>query len=309
MTRAKPIFPGQLWFITVRCQQRRFRLRPRRWLRHLLEYLLAVGAERFGVRLVAMYVASNHYHLVLEDLDGRLPDFTQWFNSLVARFVNVKQAESDSVWTPAGPDCALLADPDAVEAKIVYALANPVKDGLVAHGREWLGLRTRPQDFWQPPRVVSRPAAFFREGGPLPDKATLRWHVPSSHAGMSPTEFGQRIAAQLGDAEAKYRAQLASAGRKPIGARRAAAVDYDARPQTDEPHGPGTVPSEVIARDPTARRSLVQRVDHFRDAYVAAQSEWRAGNRLVLWPSGTWQMHRHHGVLLHPPPAIAVGPN
>jgi putative transposase len=292
----------------VRCNQRRFRLRPRRWLLHLLQYLLAVGSERFGVLVVAIYVASNHYHVVVEDPDGRLPDFTQWFNSLVARFVNAKQGESDAVWSSAGPHCQILPDAGGVETAIVYALSNPVKDGLVAHGRDWPGLRTCPQDWSRRPTVLERPGFFFRETGQLPDRATLRWHVPRTHRHMSPSEFGHHIAALLGKSEAEHRSLHEAAGRTPAGAHRAIAADYDGRARSHESRGPGTGPSEVIAREPAAHRAAVRRLQGFREAYVGARDQWLGGNRCIVWPSGTWQMHRRHGVRRHPPPPIPAGP-
>ncbi|MFT7623904.1 MAG: putative transposase, partial [Myxococcota bacterium] len=200
MTVARPIYPGALWFVTCRCHQRNFRLLPGPEVNQLFRYLLAVGAERFGILPVAMYVASTHYHLVLEDPDAEMPAFLQWMNSLVARFLNARDAECDALWSTR-PHCALLPDPDAVVAKIGYALANPVKDGLVPHGRLWPGVRTRPNDFWRPAEQVERPRSFFRPTGKLPDSALLRWHVPSSHADLSPKEFGQVVAAEVGAVE------------------------------------------------------------------------------------------------------------
>ncbi|MFT7625059.1 MAG: putative transposase [Myxococcota bacterium] len=305
VTRARPIEPSDLWFVTARCHHRRFRLRPRAWLLQLLEYLLAVGALRFGILPVAIYVASNHYHLVVEDPEGRLPDFTQWFNSLVARFVNAKQGESDAVWSAAGPHCALLVDAGGVEAAIVYSLSNPVKDGLVEHGRDWPGLRTCPQDWWRRPKTVRRPTDFFRQNGPLPAEATLRWHVPSTHRQLSPMEFGQYIAARLGRSEAEHRASHKAAGRTPAGAHRVVSVDYEDRAGSVESRA--TRPSEVIAGDPARYRAAVDRLDGFREAYDNARLEWLAGNRSLIWPSGTWQMHRRHRVRRHPPPPAPAG--
>ncbi|MFT7623907.1 MAG: putative transposase [Myxococcota bacterium] len=308
VSRARPIEPDGLWFVTARCHRRLFRLVPRRWLVQLLEYLLAVATLRFGVLPVAIYVASNHYHLVLADPDGRLPDFTQWFNSLLARFVNVVQGESDAVWSRAGPHCAPLPDAGGVESAIVYSLSNPVKDGLVAHGRDWPGLRTCPQDWWRRPRVIERPRRFFSDKGALPDRATLRWHVPRTHGEMSPSEFGHRIAARLGEVEAAHRARHEAAGRTPAGALAVISGDYEQRTRSPEPRGPGTGPSEVIAGDPATHRAALRRLEGFREAYVGARSQWLGGNRSVVWPCGTWQMYRRHNVRRHPPPPGPAGP-
>ncbi len=54
MTRPRQVLPDQFVFVTRRCLERRFFLRPDEAVVQTIEYLLAVGLQAFGVRLVAL---------------------------------------------------------------------------------------------------------------------------------------------------------------------------------------------------------------------------------------------------------------
>ena len=62
MTAPRPVFPGQFLFITRRCTQREFLLRPDDETNNAFTYLLAEAAQRFGVELILPQMMSNHYH-------------------------------------------------------------------------------------------------------------------------------------------------------------------------------------------------------------------------------------------------------
>ncbi len=47
MSRPRQVFPGTIYLVTRRCLERRLFLRPDKRLVELLEYLLAVGSERY----------------------------------------------------------------------------------------------------------------------------------------------------------------------------------------------------------------------------------------------------------------------
>jgi REP element-mobilizing transposase RayT len=120
-------------------------LRPSRLTNEVVLYVLAVAAQRFGVLVHACCVLSNHVHLVVTDAEGRLPEFMQYLDSLVARALNAALGRFEAFWSADGSYSAVepLAPGDIV-AKVAYALANPVAAGLVARGSEWPGLRTSP---------------------------------------------------------------------------------------------------------------------------------------------------------------------
>lgn len=78
---------GSFLFICRRTEGRAFRMaRPE--VMAAFAVLLADAARRTGVRLVAVAVLPNHYHAVVWDVDGRLPEFLRDLHAQVARFAN-----------------------------------------------------------------------------------------------------------------------------------------------------------------------------------------------------------------------------
>lgn len=88
MTAPRQILAGTTYLVTRRCAQRQFLLRPSPITNGVFLYVLAVAARRFGVRVHAFCVLSNHFHLVVTDIEARLPAFEQYLDSLVARALN-----------------------------------------------------------------------------------------------------------------------------------------------------------------------------------------------------------------------------
>jgi hypothetical protein len=97
-TRPRRILPGTTSLVTRRCSERRFFLRPSRATNEILLYVLAVKVKRHGILLHALCALSNHLHLVLTDVEGRLPDFMRDVDSLVARAVNASLGRFEGFW-------------------------------------------------------------------------------------------------------------------------------------------------------------------------------------------------------------------
>src|SRR5512137_232339 len=88
MTVPRQVLPGTVYLVTRRCLQRAFLLRPSRLTNATVGYLLAVAAERYGIRLNAFCVLSNPILLELTPPMAKLPDFYQYMDSLIARAIN-----------------------------------------------------------------------------------------------------------------------------------------------------------------------------------------------------------------------------
>ena len=171
--------------VTRRCVQRLFLLRPCETTTAIFRYVLAVAAKRYRVAVHAFCVLSNHYHLVLTDTDGRLPDFMRDLGSLVARATNCAIGRWDKFWEGNSYSAVELATPAAVHEKLVYLLANPVAAGLVRHARDWPGDWSHPSRIGAPAVTIARPVVraggkdakdFFDEQGQI--EAHVRAGVP-----------------------------------------------------------------------------------------------------------------------------------
>ena len=60
-------------------------LAPRGIVPKVFSYCVALAAERHGIEVHAMTVMSNHWHAVVTDPYGRIPEFSRVVHSLSAR--------------------------------------------------------------------------------------------------------------------------------------------------------------------------------------------------------------------------------
>jgi REP element-mobilizing transposase RayT len=293
MTAPRQVLAGTTYLVTRRCAQREFLLRPSPVVNGLFQYLLAVVATRYNVLVHGFCVLSNHVHLLVTDVEARLPDFQRDLNALMARAMNVALGRSEGFWSSAGSYSAvtLLASRDILE-KAVYVLANPVEAGLVRTGREWPGSWSAPEHIGAERFILDRPKGFFRENGPLPATAELRLTAPPGFE--SREAFREELVAALAAREQEIQAARAAEGRGFLGTRRILAQSPTARPVKKEEHG-GLNP-RVAGRDKWKRIEALHRLLAFRDAYRVALAKWRTRAVDALFPQGTYLMRVLHGV-------------
>lgn len=301
MTAPQRVVPGQTYLITRTCSERRHLLRPDRPVTDTLEHLLAVGEERFGMKLHAACGMSNHYHLVVTDTRGCLPDFVQWLNAMSARSLNVYRRRSENFWSSGRTSKVVLADREATLDAIVYVMTNPVAAGCVAHGRDWPGLRSNPQDFVRPAKATRRPTFFFRPDGEIPLTANLHYTVPAEFGHMDPKQFTAMLSERVAATEAHHRQEAREQGRSFAGPRAIRRQPHNAAPATER---------KLRTLNPTVKASTKERriealsvIATFRVHYKRALDAFQDGMRDVLFPEGTWQMVQLHQVRCHSPPA------
>lgn len=88
------------YLVTRRCIGRRFLLRPDDALNNAFIYCLARAVDKYGMEVHGFCVMSNHYHLVLTDPQGLLPDFMAWLNRQLAMCVKRLRGLDEVVWEP-----------------------------------------------------------------------------------------------------------------------------------------------------------------------------------------------------------------
>ncbi len=286
MTAPRQVLPGTTYLLTRRCTQRQFLLRPGRVVNETFLYVLALAARRYGVRIHAFCVLSNHYHLVLTDPHARLPAFGQFLDAIVARALNASLGRWESFWAPNSYSAVTLATPEDVLAKAAYTLANPVAAGLDRSGKSWPGL-------WSGPDAVGatiearRPAHFFDPKGYLPESVSLELTAPP---GFESTEaFRGGLSAALAERETAERQ-----GKHFLGATRVMTQKRTARPAPGEPRrqlGP-----RLAARDKWKRVEVLGRLKEFLSAYREAWEARKTGALAVLFPAGTYLLRVQHRV-------------
>jgi REP element-mobilizing transposase RayT len=132
--------PGQLYLVTTRCHQARFFLRPDRELNDAVLEWLARAQQRFPrLRILAVCVMSNHLHLVVRDEEGELADWASYFLGNLACAVNRIRKRSGTCFERRYSAEPILDD-EALQGRLVYVVANPVKAGLCERWSDWPGV-------------------------------------------------------------------------------------------------------------------------------------------------------------------------
>ena len=291
----RPVIAGTTYLVTRRCSQRQFLLRPCELVNQIFLYCLAEAARRAEVAVHAFCVLSNHYHLVVTDLHGRLPEFERYLDEFVAKCINVTLKRWESVWSSGTYSAVRLEDSQAVLEKILYTLTNPVAAGLVSHGYHWPGLRSPTTG--AATLEVKRPCVFFRADGPTPESATLRLTPPPCFDGDE-ARWGTWLAQAVEEREAELRRQAEADARPFLGRRNVLAQSPYTTPSTHEDRR-GLRP-QVACRDKWRRIEVLQRLKQFLAAYREAWLRFRAGVRDTLFPAGTYALRVHHGVACAP---------
>lgn len=283
--------------LTRRVHGRALRLRPSRRTNQIVLYIFAVMAQRTNIQPHALCVLGNHWHPVVTDPEGRVPEFTRECHNLIARHINTVYGDEDSLWSGGQTNHRVCADRDAIIDRMAYSLSNPVKHGLVREGRSWPGVRLS----WpQRPLVIRRPLGFFSKDSGWPDEVTLEFVRPPGFDDLSDDELAARIAAETEAKEEKARQDMAVRQRRFQGRRSVRRQSRHARPKSESGRGKR---SSLFATDDVAlRRELERGLAAWDDSYAACLERWRAGDRDVVFPYGTYRMRVVHAARCAGPP-------
>ena len=302
MTKARPVIPGSMVMLTRRIRQRCFLLRPSANVNQLILYVTAVAAKKWKMKLHALTYLSNHSHTCATDPHGNVIRYQADCHQFIARALNTKYDEEDSIWSTSQPsrlDCE--TPPDLVH-EIAYTLANPVKAGLVRQGKDWPGVRLA----WPcEPSVVKRPSYFFADEVIWPKEITLEFFRPPGYEEFSEKEVAAIIERESVELEDKARAENDDKGWSFLGVERILKQPRHSRPKTTRKRSKkgrkSNISPKVACRDPEKRVARLLAHVRFVADYAVALTRWRSGHRDVLFPYGTYRMCVLHGAATGPP--------
>lgn len=290
MTLPRQVLPNATYLVTRRCIGRRFLLRPDSRVNNIFVYCLALAVEKYGIQLHAACAMSNHYHLIVTDPRGVLPDFTAWLNRQLAMCVKRLREWDEVVWEPNVPVSAVeLKGSAEVLDKVAYALLNPVSAELVRDPESWPGFLTTVTMLRGRAFRAERPPVWFKRQAH--SSATLKLTTPPCFADVD--LYLEALEALVTKRAAQIRDRMRRQRRQCLGRRGVRRTSVLGRPSTKK---------ERFGRNPsfsalTRRRWLaaLQQLRGFRQAYRAAYDAWRAGKRDVEFPPGTWWLARRAG--------------
>jgi REP element-mobilizing transposase RayT len=294
----RQVSPGTTYLLTRRCIQRQFFLRPSPQVNQIFRFCLAHAAQRFRIRIHNFCVLGNRFHVVATDDRGTLPQFMHWLDEYVAKCCNLHLGRWETFWAPGSYSAVRLLDVDDIVGRMVYVYTNPVDAGLVATAREWPGARSLPEDLAAPAQEIKRPQGFFREKGPVPERARLHISVPDAleEATNNPVQLLERA---VHDREQEIQRRFRTEGRRFLGRRRVLAQSPFGRPKSLAPRR--NLSPRVAARDKWRRIETLRRLKQFLDDYRRARHRYQEGDRSVLFPWGTYWMRVRLGVMCSGP--------
>ncbi len=299
MTLPREILPGSTYLITRRCTQRQFLLSPSEEVNQIFLYCLASAAERTSVQVHVFCVMSNHWHAVVTDVEGKLPDFMAWVHKYVAKTMNAKLGRWENFWSSNPYSAVRLESPEDILDKIVYVLTNPVAAGLVACGSQWPGLLSKTTDIGGRPLTVDRPKVHFRPDGPMPGRISITLKPPPPVVSMSLRKFVAEIQCRVKEMEDMIQAKFRKTRRRFLGPKACLKQRRADRPATQEPRR--EISPKIAAQDKALRTAALQRLRAFVTAYRAAFLKWKKGVRNVLFPAGTFWLRVHAAVRCRSP--------
>ncbi len=321
MSSPRNIYPDTTLYVTCRAVHRSFRLVPTKRVRRILEYVFAVVSDKYrrtwGMEFYEFEFLSNHYHLVVYDRFGKITDFLQELNALVARELNALRGTSGSVFAR-DPGIQTVLGEQRVLAHAVYTLANAVAAGIVTKTRHWKGLNSFRMEYGRE-YVIKKPKlgmwsekqrhksrqgsrrsgrAKFASRSKMPDTAILKLDRPRLMPELSDAELRAKVRADLEVREAEL--HVKRAGKPVLGMKAAEKVHWSTVPRQGE---------ELFTRRPTfstqtaeQRRRMKQLRREFLQEYREALDRWNAGQRDVVFPAGTVRMRLRHKVPTEPIP-------
>ena len=309
MTQPRLIVPGATHLVTRRTVRRYHLLAPDEQTRQIFVYCLAIAAQRTGVLVHVVTLMSTHPHIVVTDVEGRLPEFLHHLNRNTALAMKVLRKWDGAVWDHEAASVVELRTPEAVVERSAYAIVNPVEAGLVPSAKDWPGLTTRPSDIGTAVWRVARPTQYFSaDDDKWPPTAELRLTIPEAarQLGVSDDEFRALVAEEVAAQEKAARERVKERGWAFLGADRCRRLSPFGRAQSHEPIR-GRNPTFAVGRgNRDAFLEAVRRLRAFRRAYRQRLEAWRAGERSAPFPEGTWLMRHRHGAAIDLPVATAA---
>ncbi|MBN2528670.1 MAG: transposase [Deltaproteobacteria bacterium] len=132
-------------FITNRTQHEMFFLLPTPKINSLILFWLTRAKQKKGqhIELFSFVFMANHYHMLLRDPMGELPEFIGYFQGNLAKAVNKEIGRRGTFWSREYDD-VIVDGEEAFINRFQYIAANPVVAGLVETPADWGGVSSVP---------------------------------------------------------------------------------------------------------------------------------------------------------------------
>ena len=138
--------PGVPLSCVRRTVDRQFLLRPDEINRNIIGASIGRAQQKFPVEIFCFEHNVNHLHPVIAPIEGQednVSRFFQNFGSNTARAINKRWQREGALWA-GRVRCEPVLDDESLEQQLIYAVTNPVKDGLVDRVSHYPGFSVYP---------------------------------------------------------------------------------------------------------------------------------------------------------------------
>ncbi len=293
-TSAQPAFIGDMIHISRRTNERKFFLKITKKNIQILEYCLASSASKHKIIIHNYCFMTNHYHLLITDLEGRYPAFLADLNRNIAKCLNVSYDHLDSIWDSRGPTVVRLSDNPANVSRVMeYIYLNPCKAKLVKHQRHYPGVKSVPDDLKGRSRKIKRPQVYFAKDGKLPKSVRLKVQMPTNVLKvMDKKSYIAHMKERVRAGENKVIAEVGENGF--MGKSKLRNIHHLDSPRTRPSFG--KLNPKVSGATGEDRVRQKTKYKHFCASYEESFHRWQRGERDVEFPYGTYQMQHIHKV-------------
>lgn len=250
---------------------------------------------------------SNHYHLVLTDTEGELPDFMRDLNSLVSKALNAIRGIRGENYERRGYNAVVVGDGGRLLRHCAYTEANPCAANLVELAKHWTGVSSvsmnygdtktiqRPDDgLWKPSkdskaRRADSNRAMHCGRIKCPLEASVQLHRPPCLNGLGAEKTRSEVQRMVKGLEDDAKKQRSRTGQAVLGMEVVCGFGYLSSATGKEQFFDKE--PEVSGNDAGVRAVLKRNLDEFVALYRLALTEFRERGRAVF-PEGTWWMRR-----------------
>jgi len=249
---------------------------------------------------------SSHDHETITDVLGTLPLFLQGFHRDLANAMKCHRGWPGEFYDKNQSSRVELTCPAAVLEEMAYVAVNPTDCGGVYDYEAWPGVTVKCNEIGEKVFVVKRPEVYFDPNNKeknWPDAIELRIVMPEmllrQYGGLK--EAQQALKSRCEALAEKARAERRRRGLAFGTPASAVQSKFTRRSSGYEVFG-ALRPTFATGGDPEAAEQAREARAHFLSEYARCMALWRAGDRNVIWPPGTWKMRVQHSCPCHPPP-------
>ncbi len=279
------------YFITSRCIDSEFLLRPDPEVNRTLGEWLVRAQRTTGVEIVAYVVLGNHFHLLCRAPNRNLDRFAGLFKSQSSRQINRHRGDRRGTLYQRRYSCEPVFGEGAILDRILYILSNPAAAHLVNRSEDWPGLISSPQllhdekvSFTLFDRTAWYAAGSPEDRSPYLEEGELEITLPEFLARMDPDERTALIRKHLEAREAEYRDTRRRENRTVMGRGRVLAQSPRSRPRsTNRSNRP-------LCHAATIETWMAYRYERrlFLASYREASELYRGGDHEVEFPKGSF---------------------